>query len=121
MEKEDKRSEGRARFRPNRSCVDHVYTFGKILQGRKDAGLATHWFFLDVQKAHDTARINGLWEKLWEMGIREKMWRMMKNITECARSAVMLDGEITTEVDILKELHRDVPCRLIHSIYILTT
>ena len=28
MEKEDKISEGQAGFRPNRSCVDHVYTLG---------------------------------------------------------------------------------------------
>ena len=33
------------------SCVHHVYTLGKIIQGRKDAGLMTYCFFLDVQKA----------------------------------------------------------------------
>ena len=54
MEKEDKISEGQPVFRPNRSCVDHVYTLGKITHGRKDAGLTTYCFFLDVQKAYDT-------------------------------------------------------------------
>ena len=102
MEKEGKVSEGQAGFRPNRSCVDHVYTLGKIIQGRKDAGLTTYCFFLDVQKAYDTVWRNGLWKKLWEIGIRGKMWRMMKSMTECARSAVMLDGEISNYVDILQ-------------------
>ena len=37
-------------------CVDHVYTLGKILQGRKDAGLTTYCFFLDAQKSYDTVR-----------------------------------------------------------------
>ena len=37
-----------------------------------------------------------------EIGIREKMWRMMKNVTECAKSAVMLDGAISKYVDILQ-------------------
>ena len=32
------------------------------------------------------------------------MWRMMKNMTECAKSAVMLDGEISKCVDILQEV-----------------
>ena len=32
------------------------------------------------------------------------MWRMMKNMTECARSAVMLDGEISNYVDIVEVL-----------------
>ena len=55
MEKEEKGSEGQAGFRPNRSCVDHVYTLGTIIQGRKDAGRTTYCFFLDVQKAYDTS------------------------------------------------------------------
>ena len=42
MEKEEKTSEGQAGFRPNRSCVDHVYTLGEIIQGRKNAGRATY-------------------------------------------------------------------------------
>ena len=41
LEKEEKISEGQAGFRPNRSCVDHVYTLGKIIQGRKDCLLYT--------------------------------------------------------------------------------
>ena len=39
-------------------------------------------------------------EKYVGIGIRENMWRMMKNMTECARSAVMLDGENSKYVDI---------------------
>ena len=46
MEKEDKIGEGQAGFRPNRRCVDHVYTLGKTIQGRKDAGLPTYYLFL---------------------------------------------------------------------------
>ena len=53
LEKEDKLSEGQAGFRPNRRCIGHIYTLGKIIQGRKDAGLTTYCF-LDVQKAYDT-------------------------------------------------------------------
>ena len=82
MEKGEKLSEGLAGFRPNRGCVDHVYTLGKIIQGRKDAGLTTYCFFPDVQKACDTVWRNGSWKNMWETGIREKTWRMMKNMTE---------------------------------------
>ena len=39
---------------------------------------------------------------MWEIGIRGKIWRTMKNKTECARSAVMLDGETSQYVDILQ-------------------
>ena len=96
MEKDEIISEGQAGFRPNRSCVDHVYTLGKIIQGRKDAGLTTYCLyclFLDVRKAYDAVWRNGLGKNMWEIGIRGKMWRMMKNMTECTRRAVMLDGK----------------------------
>ena len=30
------------------------------------------------------------------------MWRMLKNMTACARSAVMLDGEMSNYVDVFQ-------------------
>ena len=42
LEKDEKISEGQSEFRPHRSCVDHVYILGKIIQGSKDAGLTTY-------------------------------------------------------------------------------
>ena len=41
-------------------------------------------------------------EKLWEIGIRGKMRRMMIKMTESPRSSVLLDGEISNIVDILQ-------------------
>ena len=62
-----------------------------------------------------TAWRTWVWEKLWETEIRGKTWRMIKNMTECATSAVMLDGEILNYVDILQELDRNVRYHLIYS------
>ena len=84
-----------------------MYTSDEISQGRKDARLKTYCFFLDVQKAYDTPWKTGLWKKLWELGSEERR-RMMKKTTECARSAVMLDGKILSYVYFYNELHRDV-------------
>ena len=61
LEMDDDTSEGQAGFRPNRSCVDHAYTLGKIFQGRKGAGPTTFCFFLDVQKAYDAVCRNGFY------------------------------------------------------------
>ena len=100
-EKDKMTSEERAGLRPNRSCVDHVYTSGKIIQGRKDAGLTTYSFFLDVQKAYYTVSGNGLSGKMWGIGIRGKIRRLMKKIAQCVRGDVMLDGETSKYVAIL--------------------
>ena len=49
MGREEEKIEGQAGFRPNRSCVDRVYTLGKITQGRNDAGRTTYCFFLRTE------------------------------------------------------------------------
>ena len=36
---------------------------------------------------------DGLWLKLWEMGVRGKVWRVIKQMYEFSRSAVFLEGE----------------------------
>ena len=53
-------------------------------------GKRTFPFFLDVQKAYGTVWQNGLWLKLWEHGVQEKMWRVIKGTYESSRSAVLL-------------------------------
>ena len=61
-------------------CVDNINTPNELMQGRLKEGKETYAFFLDVQKAYDSVWRNGLWLKLWEFGVREKMWRTIKRM-----------------------------------------
>ena len=65
----------------------------ELVQGRLREGKKTYAFFLDVQKAYDTVWRNGRWVKMWELGVRGKMWRVIKEMYRVSRSAVLLDGE----------------------------
>ncbi|CAB1098704.1 unnamed protein product [Ectocarpus sp. CCAP 1310/34] len=94
------KNEGQAGFRKKKGCVDHAFTVGRIIQGRKGAGRPTNCFFLEVKKAYDTVWRNGLWKQLSKYGIKGKMWRVLKKMTECTKSAVMLDGELSKFFDI---------------------
>ena len=67
LDKEGALREGQAGFRLNRGCMDNVYTLKK-----------TYAFFLDIQKAYDTVWHDGLWYKLWNMGVIGGMWRVIK-------------------------------------------
>ena len=65
-------------------------------------------------------------KKLWETGVRGKLWRIMKKMTECMceKNAVMLDGEIAKYVDILQGVACGCtlsPNLFKQGIYILTT
>ena len=92
MDRERALHEGHAGFRKNKSCID-VYTLNDVVQGRLREDKPTYAFFLDVQKAYDTVWRDGLWLKLWDMGVKGKMWRVVKGMYEVSRSAVLLDGE----------------------------
>ena len=62
-------------------------------------------------------------KKMWEVGVRGNTWRMMKKMTGCAKSTVMLDGEISNYVDILQGVAQgctDVRFHLVYSMYIST-
>ena len=36
---------------------------------------------------------DGLWLKLWDLGVKGRMWRVIKKMYEVSRSAVLLEGE----------------------------
>ena len=84
---------GQAGFRVNRSCMDNVVTLNELVQGRLRENKHTYAFFLDVQKAYDTVWRDGLWLKLWDLGVKGGMWHV---INEVSRSAVLLEGEKST-------------------------
>ena len=80
-------------FRLNRGCMDNVYTLNEIVQGRLREDKKAFAFFLDIQKAYDTVWHDGLWYKLWDMGVKGRMWRVIKKMYMSSRSAVLSEGE----------------------------
>ena len=85
-------SESQAGFRFDHSCVDNIFTLNEVIQGRLQEGKKTFSFFLDIKKAYDTVWRDGLWYKLWEMGIQGKLWQVIRNIYNINSSCVFLNG-----------------------------
>ena len=84
---------GQACFRAGRCCIDNIFTLNELIQGHLKEGKKTFSFFLDIQKAYDSVWCNGLWLKLWNMGVKGKIWRVIKTMYNSSRSAVRLEGE----------------------------
>ena len=76
--------------------MDNVFTLNELVQGRLRENKHTYTFFLDVQKAYDTVWRDGLWLKLWDLGVKGRMWRVIKKMYEVSWSAVLLEGEKST-------------------------
>ena len=90
LDKEGALHEAQAGFRINRSCMDNVYTLNEIVQGRLREDKKTYAFFLDIQKAYDSVWHDGLWYKLWDMGVKG---RVIKKMYASSKRAVLLEGE----------------------------
>lgn len=81
-----------------------MYTFERLMQGRKRARLNTCCVFLSVQKLYAIVGRNGLWKQLSKYEINRNMWRMLQKIAECTTNAVILDGELSEFFNILQGL-----------------
>ena len=49
-----------------------------------------------MQKAYDTLWRDGLWLKLWDLGVKGRMWCVIKKMYEVSRSTVLLEGTTFT-------------------------
>jgi len=88
-------SEEQAGFRAQRSTVDHIFALTEMLRWRRKRRLQTHCCFLDIRKAYDTLWRDGLWKRLIEVGLRGKMWRVLKNLCEVVESSVLVGAQRT--------------------------
>ena len=82
-----------AGFRSKRSCTNHLFSSSHILQERTRQGLPTWLFFRDAAKAFDTVWRDVMLDRLWDMGVRGRLWRIIRNLYQGNRSRVVLNGQ----------------------------
>ena len=75
-------TEAQAGARKGRSTTDQVFALKTLLNQRKSEGKTTYLAFLDIEKAYDKAWKAGVMLSLWRKGIRGKIWRIMKKLSE---------------------------------------
>ena len=85
-------------FRPERGTEDQIFILTELLRARTDR--TTFTAFIDVRKAYDTVWRNGLWKRLWDEGVRGKMWRVVKAMYSVVQSSVMVGDEQTEMFDL---------------------
>ena len=65
--------------------------------------------FLDMRKAYDTVWKKGLWRRMWEIGIKGKMWRVVRNLYQSVQSCVLVNDERTDWFPVNRGLRQGCP------------
>jgi hypothetical protein len=79
-------------FRPSRGCRDPLFVLREIVmnRGRKSVFAA----YMDIRNAYPSVWRDGLWWKLWRMGVRGKMQRVLKEWNLDRKCGVKWKGEV---------------------------
>ena len=65
-------------FRPKRGTPDQVFLFREILASRKERKLPTYATYIDAKKAYDTVWREDAYVRIYESGVRGRLWRQLQ-------------------------------------------
>jgi len=82
-------------FRTKRGCADQLFILKEVWSSRREQKQPTYSAFLDVKSAYDRVWRTGLWYRLFECGVRGKLWRMIRAMYAHMMRVVIVDGQRT--------------------------
>ena len=95
-----------AGFRRGRSCGDHVFVLSELVAMRRERRQHTYLCYLDMSKAYDCTWRDGLWKRLLEVGVKGKMWRVIRDTYRRVRSGIVLDDRVTPPIETAEGLRQ---------------
>ena len=87
--------EEQAGFRSNYSTTDNIFVLKSIIDIYLRNKKRLYCAFIDYKKAFDLIDRSSLWYKMLKMGLRGKLFTVIKNIYESAKSCVAVRGEMS--------------------------
>ena len=89
-------------FQPMLSCVSTAFVVQEVIQYNMDNGSCTYAAFLDTKRAFDTVWHCALFVKLYELGIRGKLWRIIVEMYRNILSAVNMNKKTSSWFPVLQ-------------------
>ena len=87
-------------FRPDRSCLDHIFVLKNVLRIRNELNTQTFCAFIDFKKAFDLVDWDALLYKLRKIGIAGNFYFTIKALYTNAKSCVQVNDRVTDWFDI---------------------
>ena len=100
--------ESQCGFRPGRGCTDAVFTLKQAIRKRREHGLSTWVFFMDLVKAFDRVPRELLWNILLKFGVPPKIVNLLKCLHERVVVKFTVDGIVHTLLSIIGVKQGDI-------------
>ena len=75
-------------FRKGRSTVDAIFVLNSVINKVLSRGKRLYCAFVDLKKAFDSVYLNGLWNKLFKLGVDSKMLSIIHDMYQQVRCCV---------------------------------
>ncbi len=89
--------EAQAGFRKHMSTVDHIFVLHSLISKFTNNGSKLFCAFVDFSKAFDYVVRDNLWYKLIQLGIRGKMFDIIKSIYNNVKTRVKYNNQLSDE------------------------
>ena len=100
--------ESQCGFRPGRGCTDAVFTLKQVIRKRREHGLSTWVFFMDLVKAFDRVPRELLWIILLKFGVPPKIVSLLKCLHKRVQVKFTVDGIVHTLLSIIGVKQGDI-------------
>jgi hypothetical protein len=80
-------------FRKNRSVMDQVFVLKQIMDNSIDQNLPLYMLFIDFKQAYDTMKREKVYEAMRQMGIGDKLIRLVRMILKKTEYKVLANGQ----------------------------
>ena len=87
-------------FRPDRSCLDHLFVIYSVIGARKLNKLPTFVAFVDLKKAFDNVDRDLLWYRLCHYGIGEKFLDLLKSLYRSTEYIVRINDTTSEPIPV---------------------
>ena len=106
-------------FRAGRCQSDQLYALLETIRTQRYRKRGLLALFVDIKKAYDRVHRNGLWVRLWQCGMRSKMWRVLRNLYDGVKSRIRINDADTDWFELAEGLRQGcVLSPLLYAVFI---
>lgn len=96
-------------FRAGRGTTDQIFVIKQIQSSTYDQGLSLHMLFIDFQQAYDKIRRAKIYEAMEQLGIPNKIIRLVQMTLKDTRSRVAIGGNLSRHIAVNTGLKQGDP------------